>query len=276
MHPSRRRRADNGGVLTDAEVEELRALQARAYGRGADIDGDPVALARLSALERMDAGTRTTWDPASAWSGFAGTPGGPEPDGTAMAPSDEVGPPPSVAVDPAQEHVEADAAADPPPSAPPDAAGRPARRWRRWTVLAVGIPAVVLAFAGGYGVAASLPRPAPEDVAAYVGPLPDKYVPMLSKVLRLQVWDPGWPRLVGLVDGRSVWIGTAASGRYRCVAVVDNDRNPSRCGPAAGTTLADPITLTAPNRFDGSTTTYTIDLGGQPAVSYVITPAAGG
>ncbi|MFK0402723.1 hypothetical protein ACIQTT_10365 [Microbacterium sp. NPDC090225] len=34
-----------------SDDDELRALRARAYGRDADIDGDPAALARLRALE---------------------------------------------------------------------------------------------------------------------------------------------------------------------------------------------------------------------------------
>ncbi len=38
--------------------DELRALRARAYGRDADIDGDPAAIARLRALEAQAAPVR--------------------------------------------------------------------------------------------------------------------------------------------------------------------------------------------------------------------------
>jgi hypothetical protein len=43
---------------TDLPLDELRALQARAYGRDADIHSDPAALARLHELEAMASAAR--------------------------------------------------------------------------------------------------------------------------------------------------------------------------------------------------------------------------
>ncbi|MFK4837879.1 hypothetical protein ACI3KY_19290, partial [Microbacterium sp. ZW T2_14] len=42
---------------TDPPLDELRALRERAYGRDADIQDDPQALARLRELEAQSAGT---------------------------------------------------------------------------------------------------------------------------------------------------------------------------------------------------------------------------
>lgn len=44
---------------TDLPLDELRALQARAYGRDADIQSDPAALARLHELEARASAART-------------------------------------------------------------------------------------------------------------------------------------------------------------------------------------------------------------------------
>lgn len=45
-------RADPG-IMDDETVAELRALRARAYGPGADLDDDPAALRRLNDLEEL-------------------------------------------------------------------------------------------------------------------------------------------------------------------------------------------------------------------------------
>lgn len=69
----------SGGHLADGALDaELTALRARAYGVDADIDADPVALARLAELEELHAAVALQVPAGSAepGSGVTGSPAG--------------------------------------------------------------------------------------------------------------------------------------------------------------------------------------------------------
>lgn len=233
-------------MLTDDEAAELAALRVRAYGADADLGDDPEGLARLQALEDQARGV------VEAHSGEmdADEPTNAEPpvDAAGVAGGD-----PSVRAEPPH----------PSPEEPvPVSAPRPS--WRRRTVLAVGIPLIVVACALTAGVAAGLTSAG--DTAWSRGSLPAQYADLASNVSQSQNWDTGSLHLLADISGSLVWTGTTANGSMTCIFVVGREATSSACGETKGLTTSG-IGVGQADSQSGEFRTYTV-WPGSPFVTY--------
>ena len=197
----------------DDDVAELAALRRRAYGPDADIDGDPVALARLDELE-----TRVRLDLAPAVPDAE-----PEPD-TLPAMSA----PAAVIV------------------GEPD---RPAPRFGRRTVPVAGIVAaavIVVALAVGRPTSAPVGEAAPETTAqaapaAVVDESETTLVDIpLDRSLVRYVPQPAapkfpvegalrWAESIGPSYGWTLWLARSSANGQRCILLDRGDRTYARC-----------------------------------------------
>lgn len=124
--------------------DELRLLRERAYGPGADIHDDPVALARLRELE--EAGARTDAAPSQPGGSeppfsesVSPDPASPEPAASAAAEADE-----PVDVEPADPGgISRDSAEDAPPARPAPISRRLAWLWAASVVVALVVGAAI-------------------------------------------------------------------------------------------------------------------------------------
>ena len=253
-------------MLTDDEAAELAALRARAYGPDADLRDDPVAIARL---ERLETAARATSAPveadeadASAQRDAAGAPHDTPAPRDTRAPHDTRAPasvppvpaPGAPASDPAAPRA---AAAEPGPRAP-------RRNWPLRRVLAVGIPALLVALVAGWALGSATSASVAPQVSTTLAP---KYVESMRFVGALHDWDDGSPRLLADIEGIFVWGGTTASGTMSCVVADDQQDRPGACAPTDQLT-ADGLGVVDVDPTTGVSRTFVVWPGGAPLVTY--------
>ncbi|WP_137844038.1 hypothetical protein [Microbacterium sp. 2FI] len=145
-------------ATSSAAERELRELRLRAYGPHADIDGDPVALARLEKLEAAHA------------LAAHGTP-------AEELPSSALDSPPGRQASPVALATASVSVGDTPPSRTRPTAGRP--RWRAWLIAAALVVILGLAYGG-----TRLVGDHPEATLRPTGAEPD------TRVYRMLVYAP--------------------------------------------------------------------------------------
>lgn len=212
----------------DDDAAELAALRRRAYGPDADIDGDPVALARLDELE-----TRVRLDLARA------------------VPDAE--PEPAVVPDtgPASSVMQVSSAV--PLSREPAAVivggtDRPTPRFGRRTVLLAGVVAVavvVVALAVARPTSAPVSEAAPATTAQAAPAAVDTSettlvdIP-LDRSLARYVPQPAapkfpvegalrWAESIGPYYGWTLWLARSSTNGQRCILLDRGDRSYARC-----------------------------------------------
>ncbi|MDL9980190.1 hypothetical protein [Microbacterium candidum] len=214
-------------MLDEEESAELRGLRARAFGADADIQDDPVALARWAELEDR---ARVTAPPAPAASPSAAPPAS-----TAKPPAtaDEGEITPEAAEGPTESGDAAPAAAS--------EHLRPHRipAWRRRSVLLAALPIVAIVFTVAYllgssvaTVAGGTASPVPRTGTA----LPPVLLPLDEDGVRQMYADyPGriTLSLVARLDGANLWWVTADGGATTCLAVDTAYGISSSCAPTS-------------------------------------------
>jgi hypothetical protein len=199
----------------DDEVAELAALRRRAYGPGADIDGDPAALARLDELE-----TRVRL-------GIA--PSGPD-----------VEPEPAVVPDAVAASTGAAAVIVNEPDSPAPRFGRRTVLVAGTVVAAVVVVAVAVGRATSAPVSGATPEPAPGAIrVADTSETTLVDIP-LDRSLARYVPQPAapkfpvegalrWAESIGPYYGWTLWLARSSANGQRCILLDRGDRTYARC-----------------------------------------------
>jgi hypothetical protein len=228
---------DTSGDPTDTQ-RELRELRARAYGPAADIDGDPVALARLAHLERLQRRARSSTEvPQEA------------PQETGVAAPAENLPAPIDAIDNSTMRAEATR-----PSATPGDADRRRSRWHRapttrggLVLLAVSAAMTIIALV--YCVdwlmtprsAASLQPTAPPGEGGAAGP--DRWIVVSSEddLFAELIIDQRTLTPYGSFHGVEVWAADDDLGTACLILIEETSQQTLQavCTPRSGALIAD-------------------------------------
>jgi hypothetical protein len=207
-------------ATSSAAERELQALRLRAYGPHADIDGDPVALARLEELEAAHALAAHGTPPEQSLPSALGSP-------PVDAPPDRRASPVALATASASVGVA-------PPSLTRPTAARP--RWRAWLIAAAVVAILGLVYSG-----TRLVGDHPEATLRPTGSAPDTRVyGMLIYASELRIASSTL-RSFGTYRGIETWVGEDAFGSP-CLLAFDRSADEllgAECTPPGAELITD-------------------------------------